>query len=106
MLAAAAALIMQGKKKFLDQNVSIATPKSNKIAFRSTAIDMASSGFDFNTGFGFINPDSAMRTFAAPVSYLIQLGSATRNFPMQWRPLLRLRSRLQVKILAAVRLYF
>lgn len=73
--AAAAALIMQGKRKFLNQNVSsdATTPNQIRSLLQSTAIDMSTAGFDYNSGYGFINTDSAMRTFAAPVSYLIQL---------------------------------
>lgn len=62
--AAVAALIMEGKKKFLNQVVT--TPAEIKSLLQSTARDMNTPGFDLSTGFGFINPDSAMRTFAKP----------------------------------------
>jgi hypothetical protein len=69
--AAVAALIMEGKKKFLNQ--AVVTPAEIKSLLQTTARDMNTPGFDFNTGFGFINPDSAMRTFAKPDPVITQL---------------------------------
>lgn len=69
--AAVAALIMEGKKKFLNQPVT--TPAEIKALLQSTARDMNTPGFDFATGFGFINPDAAMRTFAKPDPVIEQL---------------------------------
>ncbi|MBI1341739.1 MAG: S8 family serine peptidase [Terrimonas sp.] len=69
-VAGVAALIMEGKKKFLNQTVS---PAAMKALLLSTATDMNTPGFDFATGAGFVNADSAMRTFAAPDPTLIRL---------------------------------
>jgi Subtilase family. len=61
--AAVAALIMQGRKKFLGLSTS---PYELKSLMQSTAIDMGTPGFDLSSGAGFINVDMSMRTFAAP----------------------------------------
>jgi len=78
--AAVAALIMQGKKKFLDQDVSLSTPDQIKYLLQLTAVDMeaarnltATSKFDFISGYGLVDADSAMRTFAAPTATLIDV---------------------------------
>ena len=65
--AAVAALIMQGRKKFLNQ----ATTGSSQMRtlLQTTATSMRPSGlvgYDYNSGYGLINADLAMRTFAAP----------------------------------------
>src|SRR4030095_7234197 len=62
--AAVAALIMHGRKKFLLQNVT--TPSEIRSLLTSTATDMGTPGFDFTSGYGFINADAAMRSFANP----------------------------------------
>lgn len=71
-VAGVAALLMEGKKKFLNQqNVPAHEIKS---LLKTTATPMGtSSGFNFASGAGFINADAAMRTFAAPDPSLIQL---------------------------------
>ena len=70
-VAGVAALIMEGKRKFLSQ--ASVSPGEIKSLLQSTATDMGTPGFDFSTGAGFINADAAMRTFAAPDPTLIQL---------------------------------
>jgi hypothetical protein len=69
--AGVAALIMEGKQKFSSQ----ATTPADQIRsiLQSTATNMYTPGFDFTSGYGFINADSAMRTFAKPTPALIQL---------------------------------
>ena len=62
--AAAAALIMEGRKKFLGQNV--VSPAQMKSLLQTTATDMETPGFDLISGAGLINIDMTMRTFAAP----------------------------------------
>jgi hypothetical protein len=69
--AAVAALIMQGRKKFLLQDVT--TPSEIRSLLTSTATDMGTPGFDFTSGYGFINADAAMRSFAAPTPSIEQL---------------------------------
>ena len=70
-VAGVAALIMEGKRKFLNQ--ATISPSEMKSLLQSTATDMGTPGFDFSSGYGFINADSAMRTFAKPDPSLIQL---------------------------------
>ncbi len=65
--AAVAALIMQGKKKFAGQ--ASTTPYQIRKLLQQTATSMRPAGlvgYDYNSGAGLINADSAMRTFAAP----------------------------------------
>ena len=69
--AAVAALIMQGRKKFLDQATT--TPDAIKSLLQLTAVDMETAGFDFISGFGLVNADSAIRTFAAPIDSIIKV---------------------------------
>ncbi|HEX6170691.1 MAG TPA: S8 family serine peptidase [Chitinophagaceae bacterium] len=82
--AAAAALIIQGRQRFLNQAT---TPDQVKSLFQSTATDMETPGFDFISGVGLINADAAMRTFAEPRPHNIRLvlptgsiGSAVDSF--------------------------
>ena len=85
--AAVAALIMEGKKKFLNQDVSLATPDEIRLLLQKTAVDMETASnqggtkFDFISGYGLIDADSAMRTFAAPTSTLIELKLPTAIVP-------------------------
>ncbi len=77
--AAVAALIMQGKKKFLDQDPTLATPDETRTLLQATAVDMEvaknlpSTKFDYISGYGLVDADAAMRTFAAPVASLIEV---------------------------------
>ena len=76
--AAAAALIMEGRKKFILNTVTT-SPDYIRSLLQTTAVDMETSNnqpgtnFDFISGFGLVNADSAMRTFAAPVATLINV---------------------------------
>ncbi|MEO5892054.1 MAG: MBG domain-containing protein, partial [Ferruginibacter sp.] len=69
--AAVAALIMEGRKKFLNQATT--TPAEIRAILRNSATDMNGAGTDLISGAGFINADSAMRTFAKPSPSIIQL---------------------------------
>ena len=69
--AGVAALIMQGRKKFLGLNQT--TPTQIKDLLTRTATDMLANGFDYASGYGLINADAAMRDFAAPTPFIDQL---------------------------------
>ena len=69
--AGVAALIMQGRKKFLGLNET--TPTQIKDLLTSTATDMLTANFDFASGYGLINADAAMRSIAAPTPFIDQL---------------------------------
>jgi hypothetical protein len=69
--AAVTALVMQGKNIYLGQPVT--TPSEIRSLLQSTAIDMVTPGFDFTSGYGLINIDLAMRTFAAPTPSIYKL---------------------------------
>lgn len=69
--AAVAALIMEGKKKYSNQPLTL--PGEIRSILQHSATDMYTPGFDFTSGYGFVNADSAMRTFAKPDPTLIQL---------------------------------
>ena len=70
-VAAVAALIMEGKKKYSNQPLTL--PGEIKSILQISATDMYTAGFDFTSGYGFVNADSAMRTFAKPDPTLIHL---------------------------------
>ena len=69
-IAAATALVIQGRQRFLNQAT---TPDQVKSLFQSTATDMETPGFDFISGAGLVNADAAMRTFAEPRPHNIRL---------------------------------
>ncbi len=71
-VAGVAALLIEGKKKFL--NLASVSAYEIKSLLKSTATPMGNaSGYNFESGAGFINADAAMRSFAAPDPSLIQL---------------------------------
>ena len=83
-IAAATALVIQGRQRFLNLPT---TPDQIKSLFQSTATDMEAPGFDFISGHGLVNADAAMRTFAEPRPHNIRLvlpagaiGSANDSF--------------------------
>ena len=90
--AAVAALIMEGKKKFLNQDVSLSTPDEIRSLLQLTAVDMetannqAGTKFDFVSGYGLVDADSAMRTFAAPTATLIKVVVPTTVIPCSGTP--------------------
>jgi len=82
-IAAAAALIIQARDKFLKQSTS---PDQLKSLFQSTAVDMRPPGlvgYDFLSGPGLIDVDAAMRTFATPTPFEISLVKPTNIIPCQ-----------------------
>ena len=88
--AAVAALIMEGKKKFL--NLPTTPPDDIRSLLQSSAVDMEISNnqpgtkFDFISGYGLVDADSAMRTFAAPVASLIKVVVPTAVVPCSGTP--------------------
>ncbi|HEX2847033.1 MAG TPA: S8 family serine peptidase [Chitinophagaceae bacterium] len=62
-VAGALALMMEARKKFYGQ---VLTPIQAKQLIAATAINMDAPGFDYNTGNGFIQVDSAIRSMANP----------------------------------------
>ena len=69
-VAGAVALLLQASKKYYN---ALLTPASIKNTFQNTAIDMDAPGFDFHTGYGFIQADAALRTIANPSPQIISL---------------------------------
>ncbi len=69
--AAVAALIMEGRQKFT--GIATTSPAELRSILQSSATDMNAPGFDFSSGYGFINADAAMRTIAKPDPSLIKL---------------------------------
>ena len=81
--AAAAALVMEGRKKFLAGHPET-SPSEIKSLLQATAVNMRPAGligYDFASGAGLIDADSAMRTFAAPTPFQIQLIVPTNVIP-------------------------
>jgi hypothetical protein len=71
--AGVAALIIEGKKKFIAGTTTV-PPADIRALLRSTAVDMtATPGYDVISGYGLIDADAAMRTFAAPKPHQITL---------------------------------
>ncbi|HEY0680095.1 MAG TPA: MBG domain-containing protein, partial [Chitinophagaceae bacterium] len=82
-VAAAVALLIEGRRKYYRDTLA---PAQIKSFLTTNAIDMDVPGFDLNTGFGFIQVDSAVRSMANPTPQItglrlvdssIVLGSAT-----------------------------
>ncbi len=59
--AAVAALLLEGRQKFYEQDMS---PQEVKSILQSTALDMGSPGFNIESGAGFIQADAALLTLA------------------------------------------
>ncbi|HXS56986.1 MAG TPA: S8 family serine peptidase, partial [Hanamia sp.] len=68
--AGVAALIMEAKKKYANQ---IINGDSVRSLLERTALDMGTPGFDFISGYGFIQADVALRTFATPKPLIVKL---------------------------------
>ncbi|MBC7964569.1 MAG: S8 family serine peptidase, partial [Fuerstia sp.] len=75
-IAAAAALLIEGKKKF--QNITI-TPSDIRTLLQLSAKDMGDPGFDAVTGPGFIQIDSTFKTFARPKPVIHSIGPLELN---------------------------
>jgi subtilisin family serine protease len=72
--AAVGALLMQAKKRYYGQNLS---PADIRTLLTTTAKDMNTPGFDFQTGYGFIRADLAIQTFASANPFLIRMDTTT-----------------------------
>lgn len=72
--AGVAALILQGKKLFYNKNLE---PDSVRIILGNTALDISSPGFDNISGYGLIQADAAVGSFAAPTPELDSLITST-----------------------------
>ncbi|WP_121355571.1 S8 family serine peptidase [Flavisolibacter nicotianae] len=70
-VAAAAALFIEGKRKFNLQPVI--TPAEVRDALTSTARDLHEAGFDFKSGYGAVQADGAMLTIANARPILLSL---------------------------------
>src|SRR6185437_2600853 len=79
-----AALLIEGKKKFSNE---VLIPDSVRSILERTAIDMGTPGFDFNTGYGFIQANLAMRTFATPKPEITKLVQADTTIQAGSKPI-------------------
>jgi hypothetical protein len=82
-VAAAAALVIQARDKFLKLPTS---PDQVISLLQSTAVDMRPPGlvgYDFSSGAGLIDVDAAIRTFASPTPFEISLVKAPNIIPCQ-----------------------
>ena len=68
--AGVAALILEGKKRFYNK---VLDPDSVRIILSNTALDMSTPGFDNISGYGLIQADAAVASFAAPTPQLDSL---------------------------------
>ena len=68
--AGAAALLIEARLKYYN---SFLSPDSVKLLLQSSASDMGSPGFDYSSGYGLIQVDSAINKFAAPKPILTKL---------------------------------
>ncbi len=68
--AAVAALLLDASNKYTN---NVLSPQQMRILLQNTSINIGSSGFDFSSGYGLIQADSAIKTFAAPTPGLISL---------------------------------
>ena len=81
--AGVAALVVEARSKFYDTGIS---PDELKGILQSTAIDMNTPGFDYSTGYGFIQADAALLSLANPspdisgLSYDTTLDSGHRTY--------------------------
>ncbi len=69
-LAAVAALVMEARQKFYNEQAS---PQEIRTLLQSTAVDMNTPGFDYTSGYGFVQADSTIRSFASPTPYISNL---------------------------------
>jgi len=76
--AGAAALLIDARNRFYNETLS---PTDLRSLLQSTAIDMATPGFDYTTGYGFIQAGAAMLTFAAPTPVITSLVWDTTIIP-------------------------
>lgn len=72
-IAGVAALVMEARKKYYAEAIQ---PAQLRTILQNTAIDMADPGFDYTSGYGFVQADSAIRSFASPKPLIGSLGLA------------------------------
>jgi hypothetical protein len=83
-VAGSIALMLEARRKFYNQ---ILTPAQAKQLMAATAIDMDAAGFDFNTGKGFIQVDSAIRTMANPTPHIDSILLSNTSVPVGSQPM-------------------
>ncbi len=76
--AAIGALLMQAKQKFYGTSLN---PAEVRNLLTSSAVDMYTPGFDYLSGYGLVDADAAMRSFAAPTPSLISLDVPSGTTP-------------------------
>ncbi len=75
-VAGSVALLLEARRKFYGERIA---PAAMKSLLQQTAIDMNGPGFDFASGYGFVQADSAMRSFASAKPQLIRLEQEDPN---------------------------
>lgn len=83
-VAGAIALTIEARKKFYNQSL---TPAQAKQLLISTAINMDIPGFDYKTGNGFIQVDSAIRTMANPTPHIDSIFLSNNSVPIGSQPM-------------------
>jgi hypothetical protein len=78
-VAGAVALMAEARQRFYAQTL---TPVQAKQLIAATAIDMDVPGFDQNTGNGFIQVDSAIRTMANPTPHIDSIFLSNTSVPV------------------------
>ena len=68
--AGVAALLLEGKRKFANQTL---TPAQMRSLMQSSALQNGGPGYNAGTGYGLIQADTAMKTFAAPTPIVTKL---------------------------------
>ena len=68
--AAVAALLLNAKQKFYNQDIS---PAQMKDMLHTYVYDMGTPGFDHTNGYGFVRADQAMLSMAAPIPVVTEL---------------------------------
>lgn len=69
-VAGAVALLVEARRKFYGEHIA---PAAMKSILQQTAVDMYTPGFDFTSGYGFVQADSALRSFASAKPQLIRI---------------------------------
>jgi hypothetical protein len=83
-VAGAVALMLEARRKFYNQTL---TPPQVKQLIASSALDMDVTGFDYNTGNGFLRVDSAIRTMANPTPHIDSILLSNTNVPIGSQPM-------------------
>ena len=83
-VAGAVALMIEARNKFYSQ---VLTPPQAKALMAATAINMDVPGFDYRTGNGFIQLDSAIRTMANPTPRIDSIFLSSTSVPAGTQPM-------------------